>query len=142
MAESRRARLLWVDLEMTGLDPARDKIIEVGAIATDFDFHQVADYQASIKVSPELMRRRMVGKFWEEHDAIRQALMERSSSTEALPTGQVENTSYLISRSIWRVTRFIKTANLLSGSGESWTSCCTTGCLMSALGRSYLRSGE
>mgnify|MGYP000674382752 CR=1 FL=1 len=69
MAESRQARLLWVDLEMTGLDPARDKIIEVGAIATDFDFHQVADYQASVKVSPELMRRRMVGKFWEEHDA-------------------------------------------------------------------------
>ena len=45
MAESRRARLLWIDLEMTGLNPARDKIIEVGAIATDFDFHQVADCQ-------------------------------------------------------------------------------------------------
>ena len=87
MAESRQARLLWVDLEMTGLDPARDKIIEVGVIATDFDFHQVA----SVKVSPELMRRRMVGKFWEEYDTTRQALMERSSSTEALPTGQVEN---------------------------------------------------
>ncbi len=91
MAESRRARLLWIDLEMTGLDPARDKIIEVGAIATDFDFHQVADYQASVKVSLELMRRRMVGKFWEEHDITRQALMERSSSAEALPTSQVEN---------------------------------------------------
>ena len=29
-------KLLWVDLEMTGLDVQKDKIIEVAAIITDF----------------------------------------------------------------------------------------------------------
>ena len=29
-------KLLWVDLEMTGLDPAKDRILEVAAIVTDF----------------------------------------------------------------------------------------------------------
>ena len=31
-------RLLWVDLEMTGLDDVQDKILEVAAVVTDLDF--------------------------------------------------------------------------------------------------------
>ena len=31
-----KASLLWVDLEMTGLDPEVDKIVEVAAIGTDW----------------------------------------------------------------------------------------------------------
>ena len=31
----KRAKLLWIDLEMTGLDPKKDKILEAAAIATD-----------------------------------------------------------------------------------------------------------
>ena len=27
--------LIWVDLEMTGLDPDRDKVIEIATIVTD-----------------------------------------------------------------------------------------------------------
>ena len=34
-APRSQAVLLWVDLEMTGLDPKKDKILEVAAIATD-----------------------------------------------------------------------------------------------------------
>ena len=30
-------KLLWVDLEMTGLDPAHDVILEIAAEVTDFD---------------------------------------------------------------------------------------------------------
>lgn len=41
-------KLLWVDLEMTGLDPSRDRILEVGAIVTDWDFQEVASYEAVI----------------------------------------------------------------------------------------------
>ena len=32
-------RLLWVDLEMTGLDASQDVIIEVAAEITDFEFN-------------------------------------------------------------------------------------------------------
>ena len=31
-------KLLWVDLEMTGLDPKKDVILEVAAEITDFNF--------------------------------------------------------------------------------------------------------
>lgn len=41
-------RLLWVDLEMTGLDPTRDKILEVAAIVTDWDFNELGSYDAVI----------------------------------------------------------------------------------------------
>jgi len=40
--------ILWVDLEMTGLDPAKDKILEVAAIVTDWDFNEIASYDAVI----------------------------------------------------------------------------------------------
>jgi oligoribonuclease len=33
----RRERLIWLDLEMTGLDPARDAIIEIGVVVTELD---------------------------------------------------------------------------------------------------------
>ena len=36
---SESSRLLWVDLEMTGLDDVKDKILEVAAVVTDMDFN-------------------------------------------------------------------------------------------------------
>jgi len=41
-------KLLWIDLEMTGLDPAEQRIIEVAAIVTDFDFNELDLYEAVI----------------------------------------------------------------------------------------------
>ena len=39
--------LIWIDLEMTGLDTVRDHIIEIATIVTDRDLHEIA-------VGPEL----------------------------------------------------------------------------------------
>ena len=36
-------RLVWIDLEMTGLDPARDRIIEVATIVTDSDLKVIEE---------------------------------------------------------------------------------------------------
>lgn len=74
-----KAKLLWVDLEMTGLDPEKDRILEVGAIATDWDFKEIARYEAVKKVGPRLMRKRMVGEFWETYSDVRDALMEQNA---------------------------------------------------------------
>jgi oligoribonuclease len=42
-------KLLWIDLEMTGLDTQNDVILEVAAEVTDFDFKTLASYEAVIK---------------------------------------------------------------------------------------------
>lgn len=59
-----KANLLWIDLEMTGLDPEKDQIIEVGAIATDFSLQKIAQYESGVKVSQKILETRMVGDFW------------------------------------------------------------------------------
>jgi oligoribonuclease len=41
-------KILWVDLEMTGLDPDKHVIIEVAAIVTGWDFKPLAKYEAIV----------------------------------------------------------------------------------------------
>lgn len=50
-------KLLWMDLEMTGLEPEEDRIIEVAAIVTDFEFKEVGSYEAIIKQPPSVLER-------------------------------------------------------------------------------------
>ena len=77
-ASSRKAKLLWIDLEMTGLDPEQDKICEVAAIATDMELNQIATYEAIVKVDDQLMKDRMVGDFWEKNSKSRDALISQN----------------------------------------------------------------
>ena len=85
----RQASLLWIDLEMTGLEPGKDKILEVAVIATDWDFKEVARFEAVQKVSSRLMKRQMVGEFWDKYSDVRQSLVEQNQSGQSPRT--VEN---------------------------------------------------
>lgn len=76
---------------MTGLDPLEDKIVEVAAIATDFDFNKIETYQASVRTDPEFMANRMTGEFWDKNDASRQSLIKQSSSAEAKTLAEIED---------------------------------------------------
>ena len=51
MADARNDRLVWIDLEMTGLDPARDEIVEIAAIVTDAELNEL-DAGISFVVCP------------------------------------------------------------------------------------------
>lgn len=75
---TKHATVLWIDLEMTGLDPKNDRILEVAAIATDWNFTEIARYEAVKQVGPALMKRRMVGDFWEKYSDVRDALMKQN----------------------------------------------------------------
>jgi len=75
-----QAKILWIDLEMTGLDPKEDRILEVAAIATDWDFQEIARYEAVKKVGPNLMKQRMVGEFWENYSDVRDSLMAQNEN--------------------------------------------------------------
>lgn len=79
MSTTKPAKLLWIDLEMTGLDPVEDRILEVAAIATDWDFTEIATYDAIKKVGPNLMKQRMVGEFWDKYSAVREALVAQNT---------------------------------------------------------------
>ncbi len=43
MSEQRKQRLIWIDLEMTGLDPDQDEIIEMATIVTDWQLNILAE---------------------------------------------------------------------------------------------------
>lgn len=57
-------RLLWLDLEMTGLDSAKDVILEVGVEVTDFNFKTLETYEARIKQNHETVVERMQANIW------------------------------------------------------------------------------
>ena len=40
---SKASNLIWIDLEMTGLDPDKEKIIEIATIVTDKDLNILAE---------------------------------------------------------------------------------------------------
>ncbi len=57
-------KLLWVDLEMTGLDPTKDVILEVAAEITDFDFKTLANYESIVRQPKDLVVERMQKNIW------------------------------------------------------------------------------
>ena len=84
----KKAKLLWIDLEMTGLDPKIDKILEVAAIATDLQLNEVARLTAVVKVDEKLMNARMQGEFWEKNSESRAALFAQNA--DGKPITEVE----------------------------------------------------
>jgi oligoribonuclease len=69
-----------MDLEMTGLDPVKDRILEVACIVTDWDFNEIASYAAVKRVGSRLMKKRMVGAFWDEFPEVRDELIAQNQT--------------------------------------------------------------
>jgi oligoribonuclease len=57
-------KLLWLDLEMTGLDPMKDVIIEVAAEITDIDLKTLATYEAIVQQPKKVVIDRMQKNIW------------------------------------------------------------------------------
>lgn len=84
----KSAKLLWIDLEMTGLDPVEDRILEVAAIVTDWEFQEFATFSAVIKVDKSVIDSRMVGEFWEKYSSVKEALVKQNQT--GLPVQETE----------------------------------------------------
>ncbi len=48
-------KLLWIDMEMTGLDVNKERIIEVAAIVTDMDFNELDKYESIVFQEPRFI---------------------------------------------------------------------------------------
>ena len=55
LANKSIKHILWVDLEMTGLDANKDVILEVAAIVTDWNFTEIATYETVIHQSDKVL---------------------------------------------------------------------------------------
>ena len=57
-------KLLWVDLEMTGLDAEKDVILEVAVEVTDFTFKTLESYEARVQQPRDTVVNRMQANIW------------------------------------------------------------------------------
>ncbi len=83
-------KLLWVDLEMTGLEPKQDVILEVAAEITDFDLKTLESYETSVQQKRETVVTRMqANTWWKDFPANRDGFLK--SIEEGKPLKDVEN---------------------------------------------------
>lgn len=77
-------KLLWVDLEMTGLDDEHDVILEIAAEVTDFDFKKIASYQARVSHHKELVTERMSHwPWWQDYPENQRNFLEKLGEGKA-----------------------------------------------------------
>ncbi len=72
-------RLLWIDLEMTGLDPSTQRIIEVAAIVTDFDFNEIETFVCVIHQPESVLSK---ADDWVKHTFAENGLFDQVRSSE------------------------------------------------------------
>jgi oligoribonuclease len=83
-------KLLWVDLEMTGLDPQADVILEIAAEVTDFEFKTLANYEAIVEQPRDVMTDRMQKNiWWKDYPENRDEFL--SKCEDGKPNEQVEH---------------------------------------------------
>ncbi len=111
------ANMVWMDLEMTGLDPETDLIIEMATLITDSDLNVVAEGPVLAIATPEANLAAMDEWNQTHHAAsgllerVRRSsttLLEAEAETLAFLEANVEkNTAPLCGNSIWQDRRFL-----------------------------------
>lgn len=93
----RPTRVLWLDLEMTGLSAEKDLILEVAAIVTDWDFNEIATYEGVIKNSTRTLKKRLAlnSSFWDANPDSRDGLLKQNQDGKSLKTIEKEILSFI-----------------------------------------------
>ncbi|MFI5395282.1 MAG: oligoribonuclease [Candidatus Binatia bacterium] len=117
MAEQSDSNLVWMDLEMTGLDPDRDTVLEIATLVTNNDLETVAEGPVLVIHQPAHVLERMDAWNREHHGA--SGLIQRvSASTLSMADAEKqvldfvkaycpERTSPLCGNSICQDRRFL-----------------------------------
>jgi len=89
-------RLLWIDLEMTGLRPSIDRITEVAAIVTDLELNEVACYESGVKHSKDLLEKLASESEWHRQQvAYTKTMIEQSLLGKSETVIQAELLSFI-----------------------------------------------
>ncbi|MEP7205155.1 MAG: oligoribonuclease [Candidatus Saccharibacteria bacterium] len=90
LANAHIKRILWVDLEMTGLEANDDLILEVAAVVTDWDFKEIATFEGIVKNEDLVLSERLAlnAIFWDANPASRDGLMAQNQHGK--PLAQIE----------------------------------------------------
>jgi oligoribonuclease len=72
-------KLLWIDMEMTGLDPEKEVVIEIASVITSTDLEPLDQYHAVVK-QPQ--------NFIDNMDAWNQKHHRESGLVDLIPTGK------------------------------------------------------
>jgi oligoribonuclease len=82
-------KLLWIDLEMTGLKPSQDLILEVAVEITDFNFTPLASYEARIQHPRQEVENAMaLNDFWQTYPENKDDFLAKLA--DAKPAAQVQ----------------------------------------------------
>ena len=98
--------LIWIDMEMIGLDPDSDRILEVALVVTDAQLNTVAEGPVLVVHQPDAVLAGM--DEWNKSTHAKSGLIERVKAS-ALTEGEVER----------RMTAFLAAHEIERYSGES-----------------------
>ncbi len=93
----RSDRILWLDLEMTGLSPNDDLILEVAAIVTDWNFTEIATFEGIVKNNVLKLKKRLAknSSFWDVHPDSRDGLLKQNGDGLALTKVETELLAFI-----------------------------------------------
>lgn len=89
-------KLLWLDLEMTGLDPKEDVILEIAAEITDMNLQTIASYEAKIKQpKAKVLDRMNKNIWWQDYPENRDEFVQGLSSAKPIEAVEHELTELI-----------------------------------------------
>lgn len=113
----KRERLVWLDLEMTGLDPRRDQVIEIAAVVSEISdltplahFHAVIHQSEAVISSADAFVQQMHTRsgLWDRVRASTVSLADAEREALALVSQWCEpRQGILAGNSIWQDRRFL-----------------------------------
>ncbi|MBL92952.1 MAG: oligoribonuclease [Myxococcales bacterium] len=116
MTNKHQEKWVWVDLEMTGLDPETCVIIEVAVIVTDTEFNEEAQYEGVIW-QPDERLEEMIPFVKQMHTAngliqkVKKSQLQLEQAEDAilemLKANVAEGKGLLAGNSVWQDRRFL-----------------------------------
>lgn len=117
MSQPKKDRLVWLDLEMTGLDPKKCTILEIGAVITDSQLNVIAEGPAiAIRHSERTLKgMEPWSRFHHKKSGLTQACRESKVPLKAaekmvldfIKAHCKERTAPLCGNTIWQDRRFL-----------------------------------